>query len=98
MAVVVRFRRIGLAEIKILLLADLDAGFGAGAVLLDLGRDVHHLAIKARDALRGAGADIEADIGHAELDTAEALDVGRVHSDAVAPGAYGLDAVVALAE
>src|SRR6202035_3731362 len=56
------------------------------------------LAIEARDAFHGAGAHVEADIGHAELDPAEALDVRRVHGDAVAPRAHRLDAVVALAE
>src|ERR1700688_3512153 len=93
-----RLLRIGLADIEILLLADLDASLGTGAVLLDLGRHVHHLAIEARDALGGAGAHVEADIGHAKLDPAEALDVRRVHGDAVAPRAYRFDAVIALAE
>ena len=59
---------------------------------------MHHLGIEPRDTFRRAGAYIEADIGHAELDAAEALHVGFVDVDAVAPWADRLDAVVALAE
>ena len=44
------------------------------------------------------GRHVELDVGHAEHDAAEAVGVRRVHVDAVAPGADGLDAVVAFAE
>ena len=98
MIVVSRFRRVGFAEIKILLLADLHARLRTGAVLEDIGIGAQHVAIKADNALGGAGADVEAHISHAERDAAEALLVGRVHVNAIAPGADRLDAIVALAE
>ena len=44
------------------------------------------------------GRTSNSDIGHAEHDAAEAARVGRMHVDAVAPRADGLDAIVALAE
>jgi hypothetical protein len=64
----------------------------------DFGRRLQDLAIKASDRRRRAGPDIETDIGHAELNTAEALLIRCVHMDTVAPGANGFDAVVAFAK
>src|SRR5580658_9846662 len=58
-----RLRRVGLAEIEILLFADLDAGLGVRAVLDDVGRRLQHFAIEARAAVGGAGADVETDKG-----------------------------------
>ncbi len=98
MAVVRLLRRIGLAEVPVLFLAHLHTGL-ADVRARDHGREcAHHLAIETDDALRRAGTDVELDIGHAQHDAAEAALVRRMHVDAVAPWAGGLNAVVAFAE
>src|SRR5579863_51490 len=98
MLVVGLFRRVGLAENKILLFADLDARLWPGAVLVHLRRRIEYLAIEPGNTRRRPGSHVEADIGHAELDAPEALGVRCMHMDAIAPRAHRLDAIVALAE
>ena len=56
------------------------------------------MLIELGDALRGADRHVELDIGNAERDAAEALRVGLVQADGVAPGAGGLDVIVVLGE
>src|SRR6266404_4416295 len=89
---------VGFAEVPVLLLAHLHAGF-ADVCALDHGRErAHDVAIETRDAVRRAGTNVELDVGHPQHDAAEAGLVWRMNVDAVAPGADGLDAVVAFAE
>src|SRR5262249_31932271 len=96
---IVRFlRRIGLAEVPVLLLAHLHAGFRRVSVLDDGRKRAHHLAIETRNAMRGAGTDVERDVRHAQHDTAKAVRVRRMHVDAVTPRADRLDTIVAFAE
>src|SRR5262249_32771843 len=98
MSVVRPFRRVGLAEIKILFLANLHAHLRTRAVFDDVGGREQHLPIKPRDARCGARPDLETDIGHAKLNPAKTLRIGRMHMDAVAPRTNRLDAIVAFAE
>src|SRR5947199_1267178 len=96
MAVIGHFRLIGLAEIPVLFLADLHPGGTAAAVADDGGQRAHDLAVKARNTLGRPRADVELDVGHAENDTAKAAFIRRMDVDAIAPGAHGLHAIIAL--
>src|SRR6516165_2945143 len=98
MPVVGPFGRVGLTKIEILFRADLHARLRADAIFNDLGGSVQHLTIEPRDARRGAGTNVETDVGHAKLNAAETFRIGRMHMDAIAPGANRLDAIVAFAK
>src|SRR5262249_293905 len=82
------------AEVPVLLLAHLHAGFRRVSVLDDGRKRAHHLAIETRNAMRGAGTDVERDVRHAQHDTAKAALVRRMHVDAVTPRADRLDTFV----
>src|SRR5262249_15875171 len=92
------FRRVGLAEIPVLSLAHLHAGFRCVCVLDYRRERAHYLAIEAPDALSRARTHVERDIRHAQHDAAEAALIRRMHVDAITPRANGLDAVVAFPE
>src|SRR5690349_3198637 len=96
-AVIIRLRRIGLAECQILVLADLGARHG-GTVVRELGLDPHDLRIEVADALGGPARHVELDIGDAERDPPEAGAIRLVAAQAIAPGTDGLDMVIMLAE
>src|SRR5437660_7394726 len=98
MAVIGLLGLISLAEIPVLLLTYLHAGGAPAAVADNRGQRAHHFAIKARNALACAWADIELDVGHAENNAAKAAFIRRMDVDAIAPGAHGLHAIIALAE
>ena len=96
-AVVVRLRAVGLAELEVLVLAHPGARHGAVAVF-QLGGYCHDLRIEIGNALRRPEGDIEFDIGDAERDAPEPRGVRLVAAHAIAPGTYRLDMVVVLAE
>src|SRR5256885_11384331 len=66
----------------------------AAAIALDLGQRAEDLIIEARDAFRRALRDGELDIRNAEIDLAEALLVGAVEAELVAPRAGRLDVII----
>lgn len=96
-AVVIRLRSVGLAELEVLVLAHLRPRHGAVAVV-ELSGYSHDLGIEIGDRLRSADRDIEFDIGNAERDTAEPCGVRLMAAYAIAPRAYRLDIIVVLAE
>src|SRR5437667_4312854 len=91
------FRRTGLAEVPVLSLANLHAGF-ANVCSVDARERAHDLTIETRDALCRTRAHVERDVRHAQHDAPETALIRRVHVDAVTPRTDGLDAVVAFAE
>src|SRR5207245_10706359 len=92
------FPRTGLAEVPVLSLANLHAGFANICGVDDARERAHDLAIETRDALRCTRAHVECDVRHAQHDAPETALIWRMHVDAVTPRADGLDAVVAFAE
>src|SRR5215475_12060834 len=96
-AVEIRLRPIGLAELQVLLLADFDARDGAVAVLQG-SRDSHDLRIESANGFRSPHRYLELDVGNAEIDRSEARRIRLVDAQPVAPGTCRLDMVVALAE
>src|ERR1700682_2269844 len=96
-AVVIRLRPIGLAELQILVLGHLHARHGAIAVPKFSGHP-HDLWIKGANAWCGPDRDLEFDIGDAERDAPEARGVRLITAHAIAPWTNRLDMVVVLAE
>src|SRR5712664_4000790 len=96
-AVVIRLRPIGLAELQMLVLAHLHTRYGTIAVL-ELGGHPHDLWIERANALCGPDRYIELDIGNAECNTPKARGVRLVAAHAIAPWTSRLDMVVMLAE
>src|SRR5664279_5663478 len=91
-----RLWRIGLAELQILVLADLHPRHHAVAVL-EFSGDSRDLGIEAANAFGGPDGYVELDIGNAEGDAAEALCVRLIAAHAIAPWTDRLDIVVVLA-
>src|SRR4029077_11182254 len=75
----------GLAEPQLLIVADADAGGAARAVAFELGLRAENLPVELLDPSGGPGRHLEFEIGHAEIDRAEPLDIRAVHVEAVAP-------------
>src|SRR5260370_21327437 len=96
-AVVIRLRPIGLAELQILVLGHLHARHGAIAVR-KLGGHPHDRWIERANAWRGPDRDLEFDIGDAERDAPEARGVRLIAAHAIAPWTGRLDMVVVLAK
>src|SRR5947207_12370236 len=97
MAVVIRLRGIGLAELQILILSDLHARQGAVAVVR-FGWHSHEFWIEGANAFGGPARYLEFDIGNAECDAPEARGIRFIAAQAIAPGTCHLDVVVVLAE
>src|SRR6187431_2376423 len=91
-------RAIGFPEVQVLRFANGHARVASGRVGLDSGRRLKHLPVEVRDTGRHAGGYFKLDVGHAELDAAEALLVRRVTADAVAPWTRRLDVRFVLGE
>ena len=92
-----RLRRVGLAELHVLVLAHLHARERAVAVLHLRGR-AHDRRIERRDRFRAADRHVEFDVGDAERDAPEALGVRLVAAHAIAPRTGRLDIIIVLAE
>src|SRR5438067_392130 len=97
MAVVIRLRGIGLAELQILILSALHARQGAVAVVR-FGWYSHKFWIEGANAFGGPARYLEFDIGNAECDAPEARGIWFIAAQAIAPGTCRLDVVVVLAE
>src|SRR3954462_10508604 len=96
-AVIVRLRPVGFAELEILVAAHLHMRDG-GIAVPQLSRDSYDLGIESANALRGADRHVELDIGDAERDAAEARGVRLVAAHAIAPWTSRFDMIVVLAE
>src|SRR3982074_1958137 len=96
-AVVIRLRPVGLAELEILILRHLHARDRSVAVP-EFGGYPHDLRIEGANALRRPGRYLELDIGDAERDAPEAGGIRLIAAHAIAPGTGGLDVVVVLGE
>ena len=96
MAVELALRLVGLAELQILVLADLCPCHDTVAIH-DGGGNAHDFGIEPADRLSRAARHVEFDIGHAERDAPEPLGVRFKAAQAVAPGANGLDVIVVFA-
>src|SRR5713226_3843005 len=96
-AVVIRLRPIGLAELQILVLGHLHARHGAIAVGKFSGHP-HDLRIEGANAWCGPDRALEFDIGDAERDAPEAHSIPRMAAHAIAPRTNRLDVVVVLAK
>src|SRR5437868_13136643 len=97
MPVVLRLGPFGLAELHVLILADLDPRH-RGVAVEEFGLHPHDRRIEGADRLRGAGRHVELDIGNAERDAPEARGVWLIAAYPVAPGADRLDMVVMFGE
>jgi hypothetical protein len=95
MAVVLRLRRVGLAELQVLVLAHQRPRDDAVAALHARGCSEHR-RIERRDLPGGTDRDVELDIGHAERDAAEAFGVRLVDAHFIAPRTDRLDVIVVL--
>src|SRR5258705_6638649 len=97
MTVVIRLAPVGLAELQILILSDLDARYRAVAVL-EFALHPHDLGIERANAFRSPNRHVEFDIGNAERDAPEARSIRLVAAHAIAPGADGFDIIIVFAE
>src|SRR5258706_4823238 len=97
MAVVIRLRPIGLAELQILVLAHLHARHGTIAVR-KLGGHPHDLWIEGANAWCSPDRDLEFDIGETDRDAPEARGVRLIAAHAIAPWPNRPDMAVVLAK
>ncbi len=93
MAVELRLRRVGLAELQMLVLAHQGAGERTVAVLHLRGRSEDR-GIEIRDAFRGADRHVELHVGNSERDAPEARRIRLIAAHAIAPRARRLDIIV----
>jgi hypothetical protein len=95
MAVELRLRTVGLAKLHVLVLAHLDAGERAIAVL-HLRRRSHDGRIEIRNAPGGADRHVELHIRYPERNTPEARRVRLMAAHAIAPRTDRLDVIIVL--
>jgi len=92
------FRRVGLAKDEIPPAPTVTRARGPLPLSMRSAGAPRTSRLKASDAVGGAGADVELNVGQGEGDRAETVRVRDVTMDAIAPRRDGLDSIVAFSE